>query len=405
MTGKGFFLSIATAVLIAAAPVVSVADVEPPGDTRDRLTLDEMIAGVPNINGPIHNDFFLPIGEWGPAQHEFGGKVNFLGTAFIKGNGRFPSFAASFISSDGRLIPVERDIIQANSGSWDIILSAGRIWSEPGDNGWSRASFPFALVGRGENDSHNGLGTFLYNDNEISNLHFQIVQEAARWNRFDAWSQIRLIYRPGPIEDDTAIAAAFMDELKARLPTKPLSSLDSSTDVLEQMEHGFEHVTMTAMVDDGVLYIGPCHTRFGDYPYCEEMRHGVFSVTKTVGAALSLLWLAETYGPQVFDLKIIDYVDVTSDHDGWDDVTFRNAIDMATGIGELAPNRHAAYYNNSNDKDLNILPFVTAMTAEGKLDAAFLAGRYEWGPGEVVRYRRLLHRTTVGSERPCRPSP
>ena len=67
------------------------------------------------------------------------------------------------------------------------------------------------------------------------------------------------------------------------------------------------------------------------------MRHGVFSVTKSLGAAVALLRLAQTYGDQVFDLKIKDYVTVTATHDGWERVTFADALNMATGIGDLAP--------------------------------------------------------------------
>jgi hypothetical protein len=52
------------------------------------------------------------------------------------------------------------------------------------------------------------------------------------------------------------------------------------------------------------------------------MRHGVFSVTRSLGAAVALLRLAEKYGDSVFDLKIKDYVPVTATHAGWDDVTF-----------------------------------------------------------------------------------
>ena len=69
------------------------------------------------------------------------------------------------------------------------------------------------------------------------------------------------------------------------------------------------------------------------------MRHGVFSVTKSLGAALALLRLAQKYGDGVFDLKIKDYVTVTAAHDGWERVTFGDALNMATGIGDLAPQR------------------------------------------------------------------
>jgi hypothetical protein len=46
------------------------------------------------------------------------------------------------------------------------------------------------------------------------------------------------------------------------------------------------------------------------------MRHGVFSVTKSLGGAVALLRLARLYGNQVFELKIKDYVAVTGSQGG-----------------------------------------------------------------------------------------
>ena len=361
-------------------------DVDPPGDFRDRLTFDELMADEPNRDGPIHNGHFMPVGLSEPARHEFDGTLGFVGAGFLKGTGRFPGFSATFFTSDGYLAPVERDIIRSTSGDWDIVLSPGRVWSEPGDEGWSRASFPFTLVGRNYPGSHNGLAVFLFNDTEVSDLTFQIVQESSSWSRIDAWSRIRLIYRPGPVEGKPELAAAFVDDLAQRLPTAPLNSLDARADLLDGMERDLQHVTATALLDDGVLYMSPCHTRFGDYPYCDDMRHHVASVSKTATAALALLSLAQKYGPGVFDLKIVDYLDVTADHDGWNDVTFRDAINMATGIGEMAPNRISTTYDIQDDQVLYSEEIANAATVRGKLDIIFLVGNYEWGPGEVVRY-------------------
>ena len=39
----------------------------------------------------------------------------------------------------------------------------------------------------------------------------------------------------------------------------------------------------------------------------------------------------------ILELKIKDYVTVTAAHDGWERVTFADALNMATGIGDNAP--------------------------------------------------------------------
>ena len=54
-----------------------------------------------------------------------------------------PAFSAAFFTHGEHLVPVVRDILQPPG---TIILSPGKVWSEPGDRGMSRASFPFVLV-------------------------------------------------------------------------------------------------------------------------------------------------------------------------------------------------------------------------------------------------------------------
>jgi CubicO group peptidase (beta-lactamase class C family) len=115
------------------------------------------------------------------------------------------------------------------------------------------------------------------------------------------------------------------------------------------------------------------------------MRHGVFSVTKSMGAAIAMLRLAQKYGPEVFDLKIEDYVQVTATHDGWDEVTFGNALNMATGIGDK-PDLKA--FTGEEDED-RFDEFLDAGSAQDKLDVCFSYGDYPWGPGEIARYNSI----------------
>lgn len=117
------------------------------------------------------------------------------------------------------------------------------------------------------------------------------------------------------------------------------------------------------------------------------MRHGVFSVTKSLGAAVALLRLAQTYGDQVFDVKLKDYVSVTAAHDGWEQVTFGDALNMATGIGDHWPQREPNYPFVDEETPKLIQGFlIGARTAQDKLAVAFSYGRYPWGPGHVLRY-------------------
>jgi hypothetical protein len=116
------------------------------------------------------------------------------------------------------------------------------------------------------------------------------------------------------------------------------------------------------------------------------MRHFARSVSKSLGAAVTLLWLAQQYGDQVFDLKIKDYVTVTAPHDGCERVAFGDALNMATGIGDYAPHRQSNVPFADNGPKMG--RFWRAQTAKERLAIAFTYGKYPWGPGEVFRYNR-----------------
>jgi Beta-lactamase len=265
------------------------------------------------------------------------------------------------------------------------------VWSEPGDGGLSRASFPFVLTDQA-NATRHGLATFLYDDTRVSMLRFQVVQENVPWqDKFDAWGQASMTYAPGPIPNEAALQAQFAAEVQRQTPIRPWSALPVSVSSKARRLARFDGDTapddlkVSGVIVDGVLYLRGCDTRWGPYPYCREMRHGVFSVTKSLGAAVALLRLSQTYGDQVFELKIKDYVTVTASHDGWERVTFADALNMATGIGDLAPQREPNDVHADENKP-KMSQWHKARTAKEKLDIGFSYGQYPWGPGEVLRY-------------------
>jgi Beta-lactamase len=197
-----------------------------------------------------------------------------------------------------------------------------------------------------------------------------------------------MTYTPGPLADDAALRAQCAAELLQQTPIRPWSAVPApaASPWLEAFDGDTAptEVSASGLIVDGVLYLRGCETRWGPYPDCRHLRHGVCSVTKSLGAAVALLRLAHTYGDQGFDLKITDYVTVSAPHDGWARVTFADVLNMATGLGDHAPRRDldAPFA----DAGPNVLAFLQAPTATRKLAMAFRAGQYPWGPGEVLRY-------------------
>jgi hypothetical protein len=359
---------------------------------RDRLTAAELL-GPDAGTGPVHNAYFMPVGQAVPAIQGFQGTLTVKAATMYRARhgcaglgGTLPGFTVAFFTQGEHLVPVVRDVLDPPG----IILSPGRVWSEPGDGGLSRASFPFVLT----NLSRNGLATFLYDDTWVSAVRWQVVQENAPFRgKFDGWGQAPLTYTPGPIADEEAVRAQFAEELQRQMPIRPWSALSVAAGApgVEGFDgdSGLDDLKASGVIMDGVLYLRGCETRAGPYPYCRQMRHAVFSVTKSLGAAVALLRLAQTYGDQVFKAKIKDYVPVTAPHDGWERVTFGDALNMATGIGDNWPQREPNQPFADEFKSQAFFGLTRAPTAKRKLEAAFSAGQYPWGPGEVLRYNDI----------------
>jgi hypothetical protein len=299
-----------------------------------------------------------------------------------------PGFSVTFFTQGEHLVPVGRDILSPPG----IILSPGRVWSEPDDGGMSRASFPFVLIQ--DDATHNGLVTFLYDEARVSALRFQVVQENVPLRvKYDGWGQAPMTYTSGPLAHETSLRAQFAEELRHQTPIRPWSALVAATGAsgLEGFDGDTapDDLKASGVIVDGVLYLRGCETRWGPYPYCRQMRHAVFSVTKSLGAAVALLRLAQRYGDGVFELKIKEYVTVTASHDGWARVTFADALNMATGIGDNWPQREPNDPFADEFRSPKFFRWVAARTAKEKLDVGFSFGQYPWGPGDVLRYNDI----------------
>jgi len=236
--------------------------------------------------------------------------------------------------------------------------------------------------------AHNGLATFVFDDTRVSNLWIQITQETAEWARNDLWGALPMTYTPGALADEAAVRREFDAERQHHVPIKPWSALPASARVALDGFDGevsTEDVSASGLVMDGTIYLRGCNTRTGPFPYCREMRNAAFSVTKSAAAAVALLRLAQKFGDGAFDLKIPDYLTVTATHDGWKDVTFADALNMATGIGERSPQRQPNDFSADENRP-RMFAWFRKQTLKDKLDVAFSYPTYPWSRGEVFRY-------------------
>ena len=380
---------------------------------RADLTYQQLTSPRPVVAGPVANSLFLPGPGAGQAKHAFAGTVVVPAHPMLTEPARilpaeiegrktqlFPGVALEFVSVGGYLVPARRDVqwVPDSDSFWQIQVEPGLVWTEEEDNGKSRAAFPFVLTSVIENETYNGVATFLYDETSVSGLRYQVVQQLAPFmikTRFVAAGQPAIHYRPHPV--DGSIARDFQQELADRLDWRPWSELEGryGADTLEDFDSGIvpELVVTSGLVIDNEVYVRSMSTPWGDYPFPREMRHGVWSVTKTAAGLLTLLRMAQKYGDEILDYRIADYVDVTATHDGWQDVRFRHAMSMATGIGTgpiTEPNRigDGDASNDTNDADFQAyMDWYLAPSATEKLAEVFKAPSYPWGPGKVARYR------------------
>jgi CubicO group peptidase (beta-lactamase class C family) len=309
----------------------------------------------------------------------------------------FPGVTVGFFSEDGYLVPIVRDLMQPRNREnfWLIQVEPGRVWSEPGDKGFSRASFPFMLTGDVEGDAYNGLATFLYDGSSVSRLRYQVVQQSSPYfiqTWFVAMGHVPLEFHPGEIPDRDRIAGEFRQELADRAPRSDWSELEAEYDPawFADFDSSIDpaRVTTSGLIIDGTVYARPSRTPYGDFPYPDEMRHGVWSVTKSALALVAMLRMAQKYGDEIFEYKISDYLEVTAGHNGWDEVTFGDALNMATGIGggsgKVDPNNIRDGYIVGDEASFNawyLAPGKDKMLAE-----AFKRPSYPWGSGVHARY-------------------
>jgi CubicO group peptidase (beta-lactamase class C family) len=391
------------ALLACVLSGVSLAD-------RSELGSSQLMASIHPVAGPVANSYFMPQDSAAAAHHRFSGAITIpehamrsnpeaIEPADIRGKKTqlFPGVTLQFVSHGEYLVPVERNIIEppGSDSYWHFHAGPGRVWSEEDDNGMSRASFPFFLTNLFENETYNGIATFLYDDDSVSQLRYQIVQQLSPFmvkTKFIAWHQQAMAYEPQDIAADTLIAD-FEEELADRLVWHDWSKLEDKygADLFSDFDSGIDPSLVVAggLVIDGEVYVHSMATLYGDYPYPREMRHGVWSVTKTLTGLVTLSRMAEKYGDEILDYKIKDLVQVTADHDGWEDVTLRHAMSMATGIGPGTTNLKPNNFSDGNyDVDYDdYVDWMFAPTAQEKLDLLFKVPNYPWGPGEVARYR------------------
>lgn len=367
---------------------------------RTELTLFTLIDSEEPGTEPVHTGYFSAFGpSTEPAHHAFQGRIEF-GSSRVVGRPAgnqgfrhypgFPVISLDFYTVGDELVPQERHrlITRGADSPWDLIVEPGRVWSEAGDSGWSRAAFPFVLVEKQGTLLRNGVATFVYNADNMSPIHFQIGKESTANRHLDLWGLVQASYTPNSPSELQAWIDAYAREIADRINIHPWSELEArfGTELLDQFDGKRirRHISKSGLIIDGEVYSSDCRTRYGPQPYCRHMRHAVYSVSKTLLGWLTTLRMAQKYGAEIMQYKVSDLVELKTNDKHWKDVTIEHLLSMVSGIGDYEPTRVSYYVETIGTS--SEMALARAATWKDKLAVVETTGFYRWGPGKVFRY-------------------
>lgn len=287
----------------------------------------------------------------------------FLSSTQVAAARTFPGdFDYDFVQDGNVLLPVRRGYIITNHPYWDFVLEPGRVWTEPGDHGYTRAALPFALIQKHMNCTHYGVMTFLFKaDGAISRAAVQVSSETCKYLKLDMWGLLGARYSPHPVANKDAVIAAYRRNQSKRLPERPIAQLAADhpgTDPAKLAIGESNARTLYGLVVDGINYVSACPTRRGDYPYCDVLPFPSYSTAKTAEAALALMAMEQRH-PGTAELKVDDYAPVPGcKAESWDAVSFRDLLGMTTGhydataymADEDAPKVQGFFYATTEQK-------------------------------------------------------
>ena len=220
---------------------------------------------------------------------------------------------------------------------------------------------------------------------------------------FDLWGRVPAHLTAGDPAGSTGARSDHVADVTEAFAIRPISDLaaDCGGDLIDALSQGAgadSEITSGLVIGD-VIYATPVKVDHGAAPFPRAMRFGLWSATKAAFGTLALMRLAHHLGPNIGNTRVCDVVEVTADHDGWQNVTIRDCLNMATGIGTAARTRtpldiHAD--NMTGPENIGTpnedcyhayQAWYAANSRQDKLDAAFACPNYPWGPGEIARYR------------------
>ena len=300
---------------------------------------------------------------------------------------RLPDLDLDLVQYGDQLLPVHTGPIASSNPYWEFVVGTGKVWREPTDEGYSRASIPFALVEVNANCVHNGVLSFLFRaDGRVSRTAYQVSSETCAYFKADLWGLLDTSYSPQAVAQRDTVVQAYETAAAGMLPRRPIGEL--ARDYPDADVASFAHpddvksgdLTTWGVVSGGIHYAGGCPTRAGEYPFCEQVVLPSYSLAKSMFAALALMRLEKLY-PGTRLERVADHVPECRSSGNWADVSLENLLDMTSGNYLSAADR-------ADEHESGVDPgFFVPATHAAKIDYACNRFPRRAPPGERFVYR------------------
>ncbi len=382
--------------LDSAAPLTDFAWAE----TRAHLLPGSFVSD-PFQDGPLPLSAFLPVGGQIAKGEMISGTLVLKPTelsleamgALVGISASLPEKTLGIITHGDRIVPVPAfgSITIDVRRPLTMIFGVGRVWRESGDGGRSRALLPVSLINSRTGAVRNGLAAFLYGDGgPASDMIVQFSQETASGREANLWGRIALSFEPGSVEGAQSRIAAYEERVKSAPKYRDWQELADMIggEVASRFDGPLGDkgaVSASGLVVDDTVYLKGCITRHGPYPFCRQMRHGVQGMSTSFLGFMAAAHIANRFGQTVLSETVGNLVPELRDHPQWARVRLRDILNMASGLGEIEPERSAVFVQADGDPAAQALRAASTVTE--KLAVARKYPFYPWSPGAVFRFR------------------
>jgi len=256
--------------------------------------------------------------------------------AFSEKRKALPKMTVPFVQFNNKIIPVNRQLQMTKHPHWDFIVGTGKIWREVSDDNFSRIAMPFSLIEKNQNCVHNGALTFLIDDEgKTSQFYYQISSETCLYYKVDLWGKGYVDYQTEQAVNDEYVINQYKQEITNRIPQQKIEDLKEHNKTINiskiAMTDAIKPTDMSSfgVIYNGTYYASKCQTRFGNYPFCQQLVLPSYSTAKSIFAGIAMMYLAKNY-PTIFEEEVSNWVKECRDKN-WQGVTFGHLVNMATG--------------------------------------------------------------------------